>query len=103
MKAIEVKYCGPTNTRRTRIRVKMLDFPTKFYSYQEIQHATNGANLDDSYKYAATRYAKKHVTWLKTCSLVAGTLPNGNDVFVFVEKNPTKRRNLQSLEMNNSG
>jgi len=74
MKAIQIKYCGPTNTKGARWKVWAMDNKAKYYNYDYAQD-----NDFDAIGCAA-RYAAE-LGWEGSTAL--GTLPNGDYVAVF--------------------
>ena len=80
MKAILVRYHGATNTLGARLSVHAEGVKTKFYSRQYDD------NLEVQSKACAIDFCTK-LGWLGVDrldhTLVGGTLPNGDDVYVF--------------------
>jgi len=72
VKAIVVKYFGPSNTKGSRLRVSAEGVPSMTVSYD---HGAHNPKLD-----AAQAFCAKH-DW--NGELVEGTLPDGDAVFVF--------------------
>ena len=73
MKAIQIKYCGPTNTKGARWKVWAMDNAAKYY---DRDYATDGEFDAEN---CAVRYAMA-LSW--NLSQVLGTLPNGDYVAV---------------------
>lgn len=76
--AIQCKYCGPTNTKGTRIKVSCAA-KTKFISWDY------ALNPSDNY-YQAAKEVAKELGWLDKHSLVGGVTKSGLYVFVLVDK-----------------
>lgn len=79
MKAILVKYHGPSNTRGSRYTAKAEGNPSLTLSYN---HALGA---DENAKAAAVALVKR-MKW--NCGVVGGTLPNGDRCYVLI---PRKR------------
>ena len=80
MKAIVVKYHSPTNTKGTRLSVHAEDVKTRYYS-REYEF-----NLDVQSKNCAIDFCTKLgrlTPDYPAKTLAQGTLPNGDEVFVF--------------------
>ena len=80
MKAIVVKYHGPTDTKGTRLSVHAEGVKTRYYSREY------GDNVDVQAKKCAIDFCTK-LGWLTMShtdnALIGSTLPNGDEVFVF--------------------
>jgi hypothetical protein len=86
MKAIVVKYFGPSNTKGSRFRVSAEGVPSMTVSYD---HGAHEPKLD-----AAKAFCRKH-DW--PTNLSEGTLPNGDAVFVFLTTTLTPYQNKEGL------
>lgn len=78
MKAILVKYCGPTNTRGSRWKVSAEGVPSRFYSLENVKP-------DDGRYDAAVVFACRMGWMCEGVRLVGGGLPDGSTAYVFVE------------------
>lgn len=78
MKAIQVKYLGPTNYKGARLKAFANGVPA-------ITESLNDAlNIDEQAMYLAGKLADRH-NWLNGCHLRQGTLPNGDYCHVLIE------------------
>ena len=80
MKAIVVKYHGPTNTKGTRLSVHAEGVKTRYYSREY------NDNLDVQAKKCAIDFCTRFGLLTPdqpAKTLAQGTLPNGDEVFVF--------------------
>lgn len=81
MKAIIVKYIGPTNHRGARIKASADGWGSKTISYPHELSAIDGA-----WKAVCALLDTTDPKWLpKPETLVSGQLPDGTTVFCFVE------------------
>jgi hypothetical protein len=86
MKAIVVKYFGPTHLKGSRLRVSAEGVPSMTVSYD---HGAHEPKLD-----AAKEFCRKH-GWHE--NIQEGTLPNGDAVFVFLGVRSAIVRNAEGL------
>ena len=81
MKAIRVKWIGPTNTKGTRIKASADGWGSVTIPYQY-----EGSALDGAWAACVALLEKTDPKWLpKPETMVSGQLPNGDTIFCFVE------------------
>ena len=77
MKAIQIKYCGPTNTKGARWKVWAMDNAVKYYNRDY------GFNAQVDANFCVSAYIA-YIGW--DDNFVMGTLPNGDYVAVLERK-----------------
>lgn len=70
MKAIQIRYLAPTNTRGTRLKVWAEGMKPEIYSRDY------ALEPDDQARALGTAWAQKH--WQQTSDIGFGSLPNGD-------------------------
>jgi hypothetical protein len=77
MKALLIKYHGPTNTKGSRLSVQSEGFKPTFVTLEP------DVDIDDQ-KYILARAYFENRFCIKNPNFAIGTLPNGDDVAVLI-------------------